>query len=116
MPISIDEFEAHDPDAHPTTAENVIRFLAQHHDQAFKVNEIAEETGVNANPIHPVLHRLKEQKLVRHRAPYWAIGDRETVQKAALLHEATEHLNTVLGPESKEKWLRAANNAQQEEP
>lgn len=58
VPISIDEFEAHDPESHLKNAEKVIRLVAQHHDQAFKANEIVEAAGVNANSIHPVLQRL----------------------------------------------------------
>lgn len=116
VPISINEFEAHDPESHQTNAEKVIKFLALNHDQAFKASEIAEATSVHTNSIHPVLNRLEERGLVRHRAPYWAIGDREAIEDAAILHETTVFLDRTLGPENEEEWLQAANNAQSEEP
>lgn len=107
MPISIDEFESHEPGGGPTNAERVLRFLARNHDQAFKAREIAEGTGVNRNSIHPVLNRLEGRSLVRHREPYWAIGDLDAVRQTAQFHSIAGHLDEELGPESREKWLAA---------
>lgn len=108
MPISIDEFERHDPDEGPTNAERVVRFLAGNADQAYRAAEIADATGVNENSVHPVLKRLRDRGLVRHRAPYWAIGDEDRVREAFAFHSAASHLDERLGTESREEWLAAA--------
>lgn len=108
MPISIDEFESHDPEKQETNAERVVRFLARNRDKAYKAIEIAEATDVNENSIHPVLNRLEERGLVRHREPYWAIGDLEAVRDAIVFSSTAEFLDEALGPESREEWLTAA--------
>lgn len=108
MPISIDEFESQTPDSRETNAERVIRFLAQHQDKAYKAIEIAEATDINENSIHPVLNRLEERGLVRHREPYWAIGDLEAVRDALVVSSTAEYLDQTLGTESREEWLTAA--------
>lgn len=108
MPISIDEFESHDPEKQETNAERVVRFLARNRDKAYKAIEIAEATDVNENSIHPVLNRLEERGLVRHREPYWAIGDLEAVRDAIVFSSTAEFLDEALGPESREAWLTAA--------
>ncbi|PSQ15104.1 TrmB family transcriptional regulator [Halobacteriales archaeon QS_8_69_26] len=110
MPISIDEFESHDPDDRETNAERVVRFLARNRDKAYKAVEIAEGAGVGENSIHPVLNRLEDHGLVRHREPYWAIGDLEAVRDARMLGSTAEFLDDVLGAESREEWLRAAED------
>lgn len=108
MPISIDEFESRDPERRETNAERVVRFLARNRDKAYKAIEIAETTDVKENSIHPVLNRLEERGLVRHREPYWAIGDLETVRDAMMFSSTAEFLDEALGPESREEWLNAA--------
>lgn len=110
MPISIDEFESHDPEKGETNAERVVRFLGENRDKAYKAIEIAEGAGVDRNSIHPVLNRLEERGLVRHREPYWAIGDVEEVQNAVLFSSAAAFLDETLGSESREEWLRAAED------
>ena len=69
VPISIDEFESHDPEKRETNAERVVHFLAENRDKAYKAIEIAEATGVDENSIHPVLNRLEDRGLIRHREP-----------------------------------------------
>lgn len=110
MPISIDEFESHDPEERETNAERVVRFLARNRDKAYKAIEIADATGVDENSIHPVLTRLEDRGLVRHREPYWAIGDIEDVQDAVVFSSTAEFLDEELGPESRDEWLRAAED------
>jgi len=109
VPISIDEFESHDPEQRGTNAERVVRFLARNRDKAYKAAEIAEATEVNRNSIHPVLKRLEERGVVRHREPYWAIGDLEAVRDAIVFGSTAEFLEERLGPESRDEWLRAAD-------
>lgn len=108
MPINIDEFESHDPENHQTNAERVLQFLARNRDKAYRAVEIAEATQVKENSIHPVLNRLEERGLVRHREPYWAIGDLDAVRDAIMFHSSAAFLDDELGPESREEWLAAA--------
>ena len=105
MPISIDEFDAADDE--PTNAERVVRFLFTNRDKAYKASEIAAETGVSENSIHPVLKRLRERDLVRHKPPYWAIGDPEAVRDAFVFASTASFLDEELGPEDREEWLNA---------
>lgn len=114
MPISIDEFEAHDPDDGRTNAECVLALLARNRDKAYRAAEIAEATGVDRNSIHPVLSRLEERGLVRHREPYWALGDPDAVRDARMLHSTVAFLDKELGPESREEWLTAAGEGDDE--
>lgn len=109
MPISIEEFESHDPDERETNAERVVRFLARNRDKAYKAVEIAEATAVAENSIHPVLNRLEERGLVRHREPYWAIGEVEEVRDATVFSSTADFLDETLGPESRQEWLRGSN-------
>lgn len=108
VPIGIDEFESHDPDDRETNAERVLRFLAGNRERAYKAVEIAEATGVNENSIHPVLTRLEGRGLIRHREPYWAIGDLEAVREAMVFHSTADFLDGELGSESRDEWLAAA--------
>jgi prophage DNA circulation protein len=113
VPISIDEFESHDPEERETNAERVVRFLARNRDKAYKAIEIADATGVDENSIHPVLTRLEDRRLVRHREPYWAIGDIEDVQDAVVFSSTAEFLDEELGPESRDEWLTAAREREE---
>lgn len=115
MPISIDEFEEYDSDAERlTNAERVLRFLLQNREQAFKATEIAEGAGVAQNSIHPVLNRLERRDLVRHKEPYWAIGDVETVREAFEFRSTAAFLDDKLGEERRSTWLDAATQAEAE--
>lgn len=107
VPISIDEFESHNPGERETNAEQVLRFLARNHDKAYKAVEITEATDVSKNSIHPVLRRLEERELVRHREPYWAIGDPEAVRDAVAFSSTAAFLDDELGNESRAEWLAA---------
>lgn len=107
MPISIDEFE--ESDAEPTNAERVVRFLLENQTKAYRASEIVAETGVDENSIHPVLKRLRERGVVRHKEPYWAIGDPEAVRQSFVHSSTASFLDEKLGPESREEWLDAAD-------
>lgn len=109
MPISIDEFESHDVGDGETNAERVVRFLVRNHETAYRAVEIAEATDVDENSIHPVLNRLEERGLVRHKEPYWAIGDLETVRETMVFSSTAAFLDDELGTESREEWLAAAH-------
>ena len=109
MAIDIDEFEAADTSGDETNAERVGRFLLRNRDKAFKAREIAEQTGVGENSVHPVLGRLHDRGLVRHKRPYWAVGDVDAVKSALAYHDTVEFLDEELGSESREEWLEAAS-------
>lgn len=112
MPISIDEFECHNPNRRETNAERVVRFLVENRDKAYKAIEIAEAADVDRNSIHPVLSRLEERGLVRHREPYWAVGNIEDVQDAMVFSSTATFLDETVGSESREEWLRASEDAE----
>jgi hypothetical protein len=114
MPISIDEFESEIPDERPTNAERVLRFLVRNRDQAFKATEIVDATDVDPNSIHPVLRRLANRDLVRHRAPYWAAGDLESIRDAAVFSSTSAFLDDELGPESRAAWLDTSRDGDDE--
>lgn len=111
MPISIDKFESHEPENEMTNSERVLRFLVHNDDKAYKAVEIADATGVEKNSIHPVLKRLREQGLVRHREPYWAAGDLDDIRDAVVFQSTAEFLDERLGSESREEWLNAAKGS-----
>ncbi|MFC6961168.1 MarR family transcriptional regulator [Halocatena marina] len=116
MPISSAEFDQYEPPTHPeTNAERVIRFLVQNRDQAYKASEIVAETDINPNSIHPVLTRLEDRSLVRHKEPYWTIGDYSAVKDAFVFHSTAQFLDDELGPESREEWLSAVDNADEDD-
>ena len=102
MPISADEFDKLEGE---TNAEIVVKFLAENDDKAFKASEIAEATGVDKNSVHPVLKRLKEREVVRHKPPYWTIGNEEKVRAASELHAISSYLDNKLGEERREDWI-----------
>lgn len=112
MPISIDEFESRDHRKRETNAERVVRFLAANRDKAYKAIEIAEATDINENSIHPVLTRLEDRGLVRHREPYWAVGDLDAIRDVMAFSSTAEFLDDVLGAESREEWLAAGRERQ----
>ena len=107
MPIGIDEFESHEPEDRLTNAERVLYFLARNRQKAYRAVEIVESTGVHENSIHPVLNRLEKRGLVRHREPYWAIGDLDEIHDAIVFHSTVEFLDDELGSERRDEWLPA---------
>lgn len=108
MSIDIERFENEDPDAleEPTNAERVLAFLTRHDDRAWKQSEIASRTGLPRGSVGPVLSRLRERDLVRHKGEYWAVtDDRERLIAAIDLHRLTERLNDRHGPEDRDEWV-----------
>lgn len=108
MPISIEEFESRYPAERRTNAERILAFLAGNPTNAYRAVEIAEATGVDENSVHPVLHRLEGRDLVRHRRPYWAIGDQDAVREAPPIDAVAALLEGDLGPDRPEEWVQAA--------
>jgi len=81
-------------------------------DRAWKATKIAERADVNENSIHPVLNRLEEQDLVRHKGSFWAItDDRERLRSTYEHHRLSERLNELYGEEDRDEWVAASENA-----
>ncbi len=75
VPIDLDRFENPQALDHRPTSERVVRFLLEHDDRAYTRREIADAIGAEPETVGTNLTRLKDRGLVRHREPYWAIGD-----------------------------------------
>ena len=115
MPISIDRFDEYDSSERPeTNAQRVLRFLVTNRDKAFKATEIAEGADVNENSVQPVLNRLRKRDLVRHKEPYWAVGELDRVRDAYILHSTSHFLDEKLGEEDCDEWLAAAQTDREE--
>lgn len=111
MPIDIETFESESEfDSGETYAERIIGFLAHNDDKAFGRGEIADATGIDVNAVSAVLSRLKERGLVRHKPPYWALGDRERLAVATDLSRSLDALNDKLGAEDMEEWRAAGTD------
>lgn len=65
----------------------ILQFLAAHPDRGFTPKEIAEGADVPRGSVGATLARLEDRGLVRHKEPYWAIGDDDRLGAyAAMLH------------------------------
>lgn len=109
MPIDIDTFEGSSEDTlggGTTQPERVLSFLAANADQAFRPSEIAQETKIPKNSINPVLQRLEEQELVRHKGEYWAItDDRDRLHSLTQYELVTKSMNELYGEEAPSEWI-----------
>jgi len=66
-----------------TNAVQILRFLADDPEQGFRPAEIADRTGIPPGSVRGTLSRLEDRGLVRHAAPYWAIGHDDRLAGAA---------------------------------
>lgn len=108
MSIDIERFDEESPEElrDPSNPERVLRFLYANRDRAWKASEIANRTDVSENSIHPVLSRLEERALVRHKEPYWAItDDHEALRRAYDAHRANQLFDELYGPEDRDEWV-----------
>jgi len=98
MPIGIDAFDDRPEaalDLTPGTQPyRVLRFLAEHDDQAFTQTEISEGTGFKRGSVGAVLSRLEDRGLVRHRGRYWAIAEDERLASFAAQQAASSASTT----------------------
>lgn len=108
MPIDIETFEEGDEEAlggGHSQPERVLSFLAQHADTAFQPNEIAQRLDIPNNSIHPVLKRLEDRDLVRHKERYWAITDDLDLLRSLTQYElVTRTMNELYGAENPDEW------------
>lgn len=113
MSIDIDQFDAHSSEEleELSNAEYVLQFLYDNRDKAWKATEIATQTAVNENSIHPVLGRLEERGLVRHKGAYWAITtELDRLRQAYDIHRANRLFNNLYGDEDRDEWIDASEN------
>lgn len=114
MPISSDRFDHLDDDVptfeEGTNAFDVLRFLHDHPDQAFKQGEIADRTDVPVGSISVVLSRLKDLGVVEHKGKYWraAPDDRLASLEAMLISQETIADRYGDDEFDKDKWLEHA--------
>ncbi|MBS1263086.1 MAG: hypothetical protein MAG715_00254 [Methanonatronarchaeales archaeon] len=105
VPIDIEVFDkSSDEDLRRrgTNAEIILSLLMEHPEKAFTPGEIAEETSVARNSVGPVLARLEDRNLVRHKGKYWALGnDLDTLASTLATSEA---MTERFGPENPEEW------------
>lgn len=91
-----------------SNAHTIISFLAEHPDQGFTPAEIHDATEIAYGSVGPTLARLEERGLVRHKAPYWAIGHEEDLAIYAGMHSTIEAIEERFGPEDPDDWLQNA--------
>ena len=98
MPISIDRFEDGPSDVldiqEGTQPYRILRFLAEHSDEAFTQTEVHEATGINRGSVGSVLSRLEDRSLVRHRGRYWAIAEDDRLASYATQYAASSASTT----------------------
>lgn len=112
MPIDIETFERESTfeGGETTNAERIVAFLVQHDDKAWTRGEIADRTNLDPNVVSSVLNRLKKRSLVRHKSPYWALGDEDRVRAAHDFSDTLDALDERLGEEDMEEWRENAPN------
>jgi predicted transcriptional regulator len=101
--IDIDEFENADSGEFEerNDTEQIVLFLDENDDRAWKAATIAEQLGLDTDAVSAILSRLKERGLVRHKRPYWAITDDEDrLRDAYRLHRYHEVADEQYGEES----------------
>lgn len=79
MPV---DFRQYDPDedrgfrlTEGTNAYDILQHLAEHPDKGFTPKEISQATDIPRGSVGTTLARLEDRSLVRHKEPYWAIGE-----------------------------------------
>ncbi|ADD03719.1 HTH domain protein [Natrialba magadii ATCC 43099] len=113
MSIDINQFNERSPEEleELSNPELVLRFLWENRDRAWKAKEISRRTEINENSIHPVLSRLEDRGLVRHKGAYWALtDDLERLRQAYDVHRANQLFNDLYGAENRDEWIEASEN------
>ena len=113
MPVRFDEYAALDHEFDPALREGsnghrILSFLAAYPEQGFTPKEIHEAIGVPLGSVGPTLQRLKERDLVRHREPYWAIGEDDRVGTYVGMLNSLKTVDDRYGAESWEEWSEHA--------
>lgn len=79
MPVDFSSYDHDDKHTLQLTegsnAHTLLTFLAAHPEQGFTPKELSEATEIPRGSVGTTLSRLHDRGLVRHKEPYWAIGD-----------------------------------------
>jgi len=108
MPVQFDTYDENTGAIDLTEGSNahtVLSFLAEHPDQGFTPKEIHQETNIPYGSVGPTLNRLEEHGLVRHKEPYWAIGDPDQLSSYAAMESTITAIEERLGSEDPDDWL-----------
>jgi DNA-binding IclR family transcriptional regulator len=114
MPITTDEFDHLPEEALDLTegsnAQRVLTFLFEHPETAFRQNELIDNTNVNAGSIGPVLARLEERGLVRHKGKYWTLGQDDRLASYAAMAHTFATVEDRFPDEDMDEWLEHAED------
>jgi len=110
------DFEAYDPDEETrrleftdgSNAYEIVRFLAKHPERGFTPKEISEATGTARNSVGVTLSRLEDRGLVRHKEPYWAIGEDDRLAAYTGMHIGVQAATDRFGDEEWGDWEETA--------
>lgn len=112
MPV---DFSQYDPDedsgfrlTEGTNAYDILQYLAEHPDQGFTPKEISQATDVPRGSVGTTLARLEDRSLVRHKEPYWAIGEDDRLAAYEGMLQGLEAIETRDGDDSWEDWEETA--------
>lgn len=110
MPVQFDEYESSGAEIEAgSNAGQILQFLAKSPEKGFRPVEIYEALGLARGSVGPTLQRLKEQGLVRHKEPYWAIAvDQEEVANLLRIDDAYEMMEARYGTEDFESAMETA--------
>ncbi|ESS07959.1 MAG: putative transcriptional regulator [uncultured archaeon A07HN63] len=112
MPV---DFKTYDPDddrslqlTDGSNAHTILEFLADHPEQGFTPKEISETTDVPRGSVGTTLSRLHDRGLVRHKEPYWAIGDDDRLASYGAMVNGLAAAEDRFGEEEFGDWQETA--------
>lgn len=112
MPVEFREYEPDDSSGLRVTegsnAYRILQFLAEHPETGFTPKEISEATGVPRGSVGTTLGRLHENQLVRHKEPYWAIGDDDRLGAYGAMIRGLDAAADRFGDEDWGEWEETA--------
>jgi hypothetical protein len=119
MPISADQFDhlGHDTPTFEegTDACNVLSFLIENRDKAFKQGEISDAIGISSDSTSVVVIQLEKLGIVEHKGQYWRAAPDYRIAsfETALISQQT--IADHYGDEEfdKEQWLKHAPDKQE---
>lgn len=82
--MSFDDYDDHATKFDSTSTEGsnaykILRLLLGHPEHGFTPSEIQEATGIPKGSVGFTLQRLADRRLVRHKEPYWAVGNLDRI-------------------------------------
>lgn len=111
MPV---DFKSYDPNDHSlqltegSNAHTILTFLADHPAQGFTPKEISDATDLPRGSVGTTLSRLHDRGLVRHKEPYWAIGDDDRLASYGAMIHGVEAAEERFGDDDFGDWQETA--------